>query len=46
MGNEEDYIKLVLLCAEICKTLDRGTKGKKPEEFTLSLCGPMERLTT
>ena len=46
MGNEEGYVKLVLFCAEICETLDRGTRGKKEEDLTTSLCQAMDRLTT
>ena len=46
MGNEQGYVDLVLFCAEICQTLDRGIEGKKEEDLTRPLRDAMDRLMT
>ena len=43
--DELDYVELGLLCADICGTLDRGTKGKKPDDLSRSVYEAINRLT-
>ena len=37
MINELDYVELGLSCADVCRTLERGTNGKKQNELSLSV---------
>ena len=39
MANEDDYVKLGLNCAEICRVLDRGmnVNGKQPDDLNQSV---------
>jgi len=46
MINEQDYVELGLNCADICKTLDRGTNGKKLDDLSQSVCEAINQLTT
>ena len=34
MANKTDYVSLGLACADVCKAVDRGTRGKKEEELS------------
>ena len=45
MVGEVDYVELGLLCANICRVLDRGTNGKKLDELDQSVCDAMNLLT-
>lgn len=37
MADEPDYVELGLFCADVCRAVDRGMNGKKPDEFSQSL---------
>ena len=45
MVDEVDYIELGLLCADICRVLDQGTNGKKPDELSRSVYDAINLLT-
>ena len=45
MVDEVDCVELGLLCAEICRALDRGMNGKKPNELSQSVHDAMNLLT-
>lgn len=46
MINKMDYVDLGLACADICKTLDRGMKGRRADELSESVIVAIEQLTT
>jgi len=46
MVNERDYIELGLSCAEICKALDQGMRGKILDDLGHSVCEAINQLTT
>jgi hypothetical protein len=46
MMNITDYVDLGLACAEVCKALDRGMDGKKPDDLSLSVREAIHQLTT
>ena len=46
LANEVDYVELGLSCADICKALERGMNGKKPEDLGQSVCDAINQLTT
>jgi hypothetical protein len=46
MTNELDLVELGLHCADICKALDRGLKGKKLSDLSQSVCDAINQLTT
>jgi hypothetical protein len=46
MVNEQDYVELVLNCAEICRALDRGTNGKILDDLSQSVREAINQLTT
>jgi hypothetical protein len=46
MMNITDYVDLGLACAEVCKALDRGMDGKKPDDLSLSVREAINQLTT
>ena len=46
LANEQDYIELGLNCGEICKVLDRGTKGKGMAHLNQSVCEAINQLMT
>jgi len=37
MTNEQDYVELGFFCADICKALDRGMNGEKPDDLGQSV---------
>lgn len=37
MAGDLDYVELGLFCAGVCRALDRGTSGKKPDELSQSV---------
>ena len=43
--NEPDYVELGLLCADVCRALDRGTNGKKPDELSQPVYGAISQLS-
>ena len=45
MINELDYVELGLSCADVCRTLDRRTSGKKQDELSLSVYDAINKLT-
>ena len=44
--NEEDYVDLGLACNTVCAALDRGLKGKRPDELGGSVLNAITQLTT
>jgi len=46
MINQVDYVDLGLACAEVCKVLDRGLKGKKLNDLNSSVLEGIKQLTT
>jgi hypothetical protein len=45
MANKTDYVELGLACADVCKALDRGMKGRRVDELSGSVCEAIEQLT-
>ena len=45
MANEQDYVDLGLICADICTVLDRGLEGRRLDELSKSVLGAIELLT-
>jgi len=45
MVNKPDYVEIGLSCADVCRTLDRGTDGKKQDDLSLSVYDAMNQLT-
>ena len=43
--NELDCVELGLFCADICRALDRGTIGKKPDELSQPAYGAINQLS-
>jgi len=46
MINEADYVDLGLACADVCKALDRGMRGRRVNELSQSVLEAIEQLTT
>jgi len=46
MVNKVDYVELGLVCADVCKTLARGTDGRRVEQLSQSVLDAIEQLTT
>ena len=46
MINETDYVDLGLACADVCKTLDRGMRGRRVDELSQDVFKAVEQLTT
>ena len=46
MVNALDYVELGIFCSDICKALDRGMDGKKPDDLSQSMCDAINQLTT
>ena len=46
MANRSDYVELGLVCAEVCKALDRGLNGRRMDELSQSVFEAIEQLTT
>jgi hypothetical protein len=44
MADEPDYIELGSLCANVCRALAKGTKGKKSEELSPPVHCAIDRL--
>lgn len=45
MANEEDYVQVGLSCADICRALDRGLKGRQLDELNQSVLAAISQLT-
>ena len=45
MLNEMEYVELGLFCANICKALDRGMRGKKLDDLSQTVCDAINQLT-
>jgi len=46
MANKTDYVELGLACADVCKALDRGMKGRRADELSGSVFEAIGQLTT
>jgi hypothetical protein len=46
MANQQDYVDLGLSCANVCKALDRGLKGRRLDELGPSVLEGIEELAT
>jgi hypothetical protein len=46
MINNSDYLELGLACADVCKVLDRGVKGRRADELSQPALEAIEQLTT
>ena len=46
MINEIDYVELGLACADVCRALDRGMKGRKVDGLSQSVFEAIVQLTT
>lgn len=46
MVNKQDYVDLLLPCADVCKALDRGLEGRQLRELDKSVLGAIKQLTT
>ena len=44
MANKADYVELGLACADVCKALDRGMKGRKLDDLSQSVREAIEQL--
>ena len=42
----EGYLELGKSCADVCKTLDRGLKGRESDELSQSVLEATDELTT
>lgn len=45
MADKLDYVQLGLVCAEVCRALDRGVGGKKQDDLSQSAREVIARLT-
>ena len=46
MINKTDYVELGLACADVCRVLDRGMKGRRLDEVNQSVFEAIGQLTT
>jgi hypothetical protein len=46
MINKEDCVDLGLSCADVCRALDRGLKGRRLDELSQSVLEAIQQLTT
>ena len=46
MVNDTDYMELGLACADVCKALDRGMRGRRVDELSQSVFEAIGQLTT
>jgi hypothetical protein len=44
--NKTDYVDLGLACADVCKVLDRGMKGRRADELSQPVLEAIEQLTS
>ena len=45
MVDKAEYVELVLACADVCKSLDRGTNGGRTDQLSQSVLTAIEQLT-
>ena len=45
MANKADYVELGLVCADVCKALDRGMNGRNPDDLGQSVHEAIAQLT-
>ena len=45
MINEVDYVDLGLACADVCRVLDRGMRGRRMDELGQSVFEAIGQLT-
>jgi hypothetical protein len=45
MINEQDCVDLGLSCADVCKVLNRGLKGRRLDELSQSVLEAIQELT-
>ena len=45
MANRDDYVKLGLACADVCRALDRGMNGRRVNELSQSVFEAIAQLT-
>ena len=45
MANKADYVELGLICANVCKALERGMNGKKLDDLSPSVREAIGQLT-
>ena len=45
MINQAEYVGLGLACADICKALERGTKGRRVDQLDQSVLRAIEQFT-
>jgi len=46
MANKTDYVDLGLACADVCRALDRGMRGRRVDELSQSVFEAIGQLTT
>ena len=46
MINKTDYVDLGLACADVCRALDEGMKGRRVDELSRPVFEAIERLTS
>jgi len=44
MTNKTDYVELGLACADVCKALDRGMRGRQVDRLSPSVLEAIEQL--
>ena len=44
MTNRIDYVELGLACADVCRALERGTDGRRADQFNRSVLEAIEQL--
>ena len=45
MANKADYVKLGLICADICEALSGGIDGKRADQLSQPALETIEKLT-
>ena len=45
MANKTDYIELGLACADVCRALQRGMNGRRPDDLSDSVREAITQLT-
>ena len=46
MVNKTDYVELGLACADVCRALDRGMRGRRVDGLNQSVFEAIVQLTT
>ena len=45
IANKTDYVELGLACADVCKALQRGMNGRRPDDLSDSVREAITQLT-